>query len=180
MSGFDARWLALREPADHRARANGGLHPRQMPMPGLGAPVDSRAVSAALLLPGERRVDRETVYRLCRWLAPRLGGRQCWTCLDHDPALLAALPHRVARWAGTQGLAAQTHAGAVRIVPGEGAEWLLRWRRADLATPALEIAVETADVVTAAALVDLVSASWLDRLVDACARRRAAVLLASV
>ncbi|NYZ12351.1 class I SAM-dependent methyltransferase [Azospirillum sp. RWY-5-1] len=73
MSGFDPGWLALREPADHAARA-----------PSLFA----ETVAAA--------GDRPTVVDLgcgtgsnLRALAPRLPPAQRWRLVDHDPALLA-------------------------------------------------------------------------------------------
>ncbi|HWS76712.1 MAG TPA: class I SAM-dependent methyltransferase [Quisquiliibacterium sp.] len=76
MSGFDADWLSLREPADHRARDPGLL----------------REVAGAL-----GQLDRPTVTDLAcgtgstlRALAPHLPARQLWRLVDHDPRLLDA------------------------------------------------------------------------------------------
>lgn len=75
MSGFAADWLALREPADHRARAPGLLD-----------------AAVALLA----HVGRPTITDLAcgtgstlRAIAPRLAGPQAWRLVDHDDALLA-------------------------------------------------------------------------------------------
>lgn len=73
MSGFDPGWLALREPADHAARA-----------PSL--------LAAAVAAAGERPLVVDlgcgTGSNL-RALAPRLPPAQRWRLVDHDPALLA-------------------------------------------------------------------------------------------
>jgi len=77
-----------------------------------------------------------------RWLSPRLPGRQRWTLVDHDAELLARA----------------TATGAdVEVHPVVG-----DLRDAGLAQ------VTTADLVTASALLDLVSDPWLGALADAC------------
>ena len=84
MTGFSADWLGLREPADTAARP-----------PDL---VDWIAPS----LPRDRSVhvlDLATgTGSNLRYLAPRLGGLQQWVLADHDPALLGAMPERLAAW----------------------------------------------------------------------------------
>lgn len=78
MSGFDAAWLALREPTDHAARS-ASLAARfaaaQGPEPYV---VDLGAGSGSNL----------------RYLAPLLPPAQRWLLVDHDPALLAAAAAR--------------------------------------------------------------------------------------
>ncbi len=74
METFDANWLALREPMDHRSRATTLLMPLQ----------------AAWQTHGWCRIldlGSGTGSNL-RYLAPRLRGEQDWTLLDHDADLL--------------------------------------------------------------------------------------------
>jgi SAM-dependent methyltransferase len=84
-----------------------------------------------------------------RYLAPRWPWARSWSLLDHDSGLLAS-----AR--------AATIPDPVRLV-------------GDLAEEGLA-AISDADVVTASALLDLVSETWLSAAVRACAARGAAVL----
>lgn len=78
-----------------------------------------------------------------RYLAPRIGGRQRWKMVDRDAGLLARLP---AAWQS-----------ATRIEPV----------CLDLAGDLGELPLDGTDLITASALLDLVSADWLDRLLDA-------------
>jgi glycosyltransferase involved in cell wall biosynthesis/SAM-dependent methyltransferase len=137
-STFDADWLTLREPVDHRSRG-------EVLLPLLREPWVSRGWSRVLDL------GSGTGSNL-RYLSPRLPGDQRWTLLDHDRTLLARVrppsPH-------------------VEVVPMEG----------ELATEGIE-AVDQADLVTASALLDLVSEMWLRTLVLRCTAARCAVLLA--
>jgi SAM-dependent methyltransferase len=92
-----------------------------------------------------------------RYLAARLPVVPTWTIVDHDPALL----DQARRLLGNGPL---------------GADYTLTARRLDLAT--LDPAVVAGhDLVTASALLDLVSAAWLDALAGACRRANAVVLL---
>ncbi len=148
MSGFDAAWLALREPADAAAR--------------------SVALEAALAraLAG-RNVALGCVDLACgaganlRRLAPRLPGPQRWRLVDADPALLAEARRRCA---------------GLRAADGAAVE--VEFVEADLATMDLDACCAGAALVTASALLDLVSADWLDRLAAAVARARAVALFA--
>ena len=88
---FSPDWLALREPADHRARAADLLPP----------------LRAAWRTAGWRRIlDLGSgAGSNLRYLAPRLPGPQAWTLLDHDADLLARAAaadpaHRVTRLRG--------------------------------------------------------------------------------
>ncbi len=87
-----------------------------------------------------------------RYLAPLLRGEQNWSLVDHDAGLLA-------------------HAA-----PVDGVGRIERVR-GDLAREGLA-AVERADLVTASALLDLVSDAWLERLVSACVNARCAAFFA--
>lgn len=87
-----------------------------------------------------------------RYLAPRLPGPQSWTLVDQDAELMAeARP--------------------------PGAEVQVRRVVADLAATPLADG-SAPDLVTAAALLDLVSRPWLDALAASCRRHASAVLLA--
>ena len=76
-----------------------------------------------------------------RYLAPLLPPAQRWLLVDHDPALLAAAAH--ARTAGNVGCRAMDLARELPAVPGRTG-------------------------VTAAALLDLTSAAWLDQFARWC------------
>lgn len=78
MSGFDARWLSLREPADHRSRS-------EVLAQGLRLWLARSASSAPLIDLGCGTGSD------VRYLAPRLGGAQRWIGVDDDERLLRAL-----------------------------------------------------------------------------------------
>jgi len=137
VSGFSADWLALREPADHAS---------------INAAVRAACVRAFAGRDMVRIVDLGcgTGSNL-RSLAPALGGRQHWSLIDNDPALLE--------------IAAST---AVL----EGVE--IACKRADLATADFGPLLWGADLVTASALFDLFSVEAIERLVGAVATGRCA------
>ena len=147
MSGdrFEGSWLALREAADHRARAGELLDPlaeawregRWSRVVDLGAGTGSNL----------------------RYLAPRLPGPQRWTLVDHDAALLE-----------------ETRRGEPPRAR-DGEEVSLEVRVGDLVGEGLAD-VEEAELVTASALLDLVTEEWLEALARRCAAAGAAALLA--
>jgi SAM-dependent methyltransferase len=147
MSDFSPTWLALREPADVQARC---VHLAEQlaqwlatrPLPAPDASLDILDLGCG------------TGSNL-RWLAPRLRGRQAWTCLDRDPALLAALPHRTAAWARDRGLEATAEAAGLRI-DWENSRWDIVPRAYDLIQGAAGLNLKAGTLVTAAALLDLV------------------------
>lgn len=80
-----------------------------------------------------------------RFLAPQLGGAQSWTLVDQDAALLD--------------------------VAGLGEDLLeveVKRQRVDLAGDWASLTLSAADLVTASALMDLVSAAWFERLAADC------------
>jgi SAM-dependent methyltransferase len=191
--GFDADWLRNREPWDALARD------RQAS--GWGLPA-LQAWTAARLAQREARGGVLQVLDLgsgtganLRYLAPRLGGDQRWCLVDHDAALLAAQPGCLAAWANSQGLAWQsqadpgqgatphgTGARAVGLLTGVGWRAEVYQRRLDLARlgddPAGEIDVAGVDLLTASALLDLLSATAVERLIALGLRCRTAMLWA--
>ena len=90
MTGFSAQWLALREPADHRARDVSlrdkvvhDLDHLARVRPGPINLVDLGCGSGSNL----------------RALAPHLPMTQHWTLVDYDPALLSAAKAALTQWA---------------------------------------------------------------------------------
>jgi SAM-dependent methyltransferase len=153
MSGFSADWLALREPADTRARAAGGglldaLPGRSDPR-GTGPRTEDPARYGDVLDLGAGTGAN------FRYLHARLGTARRWTLVDHDPALLRR---------------AVANAG-----PGDPAPATLV---IDLAAALDQLPLPEGGLVTASALLDLVSAPWLERLANRCRAARAAVLFA--
>lgn len=168
MSGFSESWLGLREPADHRAR--------------------SAALVARLL--GGLSTDAGTSPRRpfevidlatgtgsnIRYLAPLLPDWQAWTVLDADTALLDVLPVRMAAWASRQGWSA-VQTGDRMVVAAGVTQCVLRREVADLRA-GLGARQGSPALVTAAALLDLVSREWLSDLVRWLVAHRAAALFA--
>lgn len=154
MSGFSPDWLALREPADHRARNPDVLAALA------GRFRDRPAVSVVDLGCG-------TGSNL-RAVAPMLPARQEWRLVDHDPALLAAARERIAAWADSS----HPSEGDL-IATKDGRTITVTLAQADLAGDLDEPLGATPDLVTAAALFDLASADWIRRLAGAIAGRGA-------
>jgi len=137
---FAARWLTLREPADHAAR-------------------DDTLLSALIdALPRDQTIRISDLGAGAgsnlRYLGPRLPQAQEWTLIDHDRELLdqaVAMAHP----ADDDGAAARVQARAQTADLGGFPDCL--------DTPP--------DLLTASALLDLVSEDWLRRVVDTCCRR---------
>lgn len=140
---FAAEWLALREPADARARSSAIL---------------ARMLQWAARHPRIRVLDLGcgTGANL-RCLCPRLPVEQHWTCVDHDPDVIAELRRR------GSGCKQAVELNA-RVLPID-------------AEAALE-ALAPDTLVTASALLDLVSEPWLDWLLTRCREHLCPVLFA--
>ncbi|MFC6792257.1 class I SAM-dependent methyltransferase [Methylobacterium komagatae] len=154
MTGFSHEWLALREPADHRARDTGL--------------VDALASALAARSSGNRA---QTIIDLgsgtgsnLRALAPSLGPHQTWTLIDNDPALLAVARTVLAAWADRS----EEDGGDFVMEKGER-RIRVAFATADLNAAPAGILDPAPDLVTAAALFDLVSAGWIDRFAEATA-----------
>ena len=102
MSAFAPEWLALREPADARAR-NAEV------ADALAARLGARASLAVVDLGCGTGAN-------LRATAPLLGERQRWTLADNDPALLTAARDALARWAD----AARNEGENLVLVKGDG------------------------------------------------------------
>ncbi|WP_326540860.1 class I SAM-dependent methyltransferase [Pseudorhodoferax sp.] len=168
MSGFSTDWLALREPFDRAARA------------AADAALDWPALTTRLRAGLAPDAPLAVLDLGCgtganlREIAPRLGGTQHWRLVDHDPALLAAAPAALARWARDRGL--QAHAEAARLrIAGAGLQVVAEFCHADLAHGLDALGFDGVQLVTASALLDLVGADWLAALVARCHGAGAAV-----
>ncbi len=101
-----------------------------------------------------------------RWLAPRIGVAQRWTVVDHDPALLAWAQPDSARVNGDDGWWPRVAPGGSGDSRSDVGSADLQWRGliADLARrplASLPGLPATVDLLTASALLDLVSDDWL-------------------
>lgn len=95
-----------------------------------------------------------------RFLAPRLSGHQRWKLIDHDAILLAQARQRAAGLNDSQGqpVAVETHCVSLE--------------------PLADVPLDDAHLVTASALLDLVSQQWIDALVTRIAGQQQALLIA--
>jgi SAM-dependent methyltransferase len=150
MTGFSPEWLELREPADHYS-VNANV--RQELVRHLSG---RSSISVVDLGCG-------TGSNL-RGLAPILGRKQRWTLVDHDTRLLEAAAARLRGWAHSA-----VNTGQGLTIDRGHATVSVSLREADLANGAFARIIQGADLVTAAALFDLVSHSLIERLTEAVA-----------
>jgi SAM-dependent methyltransferase len=155
MSGFSPEWLALREPADTRARDPGLL----------GA--------LAAHLAGRDSVD--VVDLGCgtganiRAIAPALGATQRWTLVDYDATLLTAARTALLAWADEG-----SEVGPSIALTKAGRVITVEFRQADLMQDLEAVLGGGPDLVTASALFDLCSADFINRMARAVAGEGAA------
>lgn len=173
-TGFSAEWLALREPADARAR-DAELSAQLAQLTQCGSPLVQGAQRAPPRSP-VRFIDLAcgTGANL-RYLAPRIGGDQHWLLVDNDAALLEKArgavpgPARAVSHPAADGARAANRASAV-------AGCRVERRRLDLTTDLHALDFAPGVVVTASALLDLVSDEWLAQLVEQCRANRCTAL----
>lgn len=150
LAKFTADWLNLREPYDAFARNRrliGSLTSRMTEMADHIRVVDLGAGSGALT----------------RQLAPEISGVQTWRLVDNDPAQLDAA--RVA----LRGWAARSEESAERLrLSLQDAQLDVLTERFDLAAGITHLDLNGVNLVTASALLDLVSAPWLTALAARC------------
>jgi SAM-dependent methyltransferase len=155
VSAFSADWLRLREPFDAAARDRAA--------PALDLP----ALAARRVADGVLRVldlGCGSAANL-RWLAPRLGGAQRWRLVDRDAVLLAAAAASLQHWAAAAGLRC-SRAGDGWRIDGGGMHLHVECSQADLTRDADSLPWHDSDLVTASALLDLLAAPALERLLD--------------
>ncbi len=144
---FSAEWLALREPADHAA-----VNPEvRAALTARFAGQDS--ISIVDLGCGAGSNLRGT------WSA--LPANQHWTLVDYDPKLLAAARKRLAGWADSA-----VSKGDDLHLTKRGSTLVVSFRGADLSTGDFAAVTGGADLVTAAALFDLVSIQGIEKLAE--------------
>jgi len=137
-----AEWLGLREPADAAARASGLL-----------GPVRRHLAATASTAPGAPTVIHDLgsgTGSMGRWLAPRLPGAQHWIMYDRDADLLGhAMAEMVDTAADGVPVTVETRQRDItRLTPGD---------------------LDGAALITASALLDMLTAAEVDRMVAACA-----------
>jgi hypothetical protein len=169
MSGFDAGWLALREPFDAAAR-DGALAARFIEAVVDRAALRNRVPSASKLVSWRPQACRLVDLAAgtgsnLRVLAPLLPGDQDWLLVDHDPELIAAQARELGRWAASRGWQCSVAEGGLVIDTGH-AQWRVRARRLDLQGSFDQLQLASFDGVTTTAFLDLVSKAWLERLAD--------------
>ena len=162
MSAFSSAWLGLREPLDAASRAPQIAKALNRIRP-------DRTVQITDLASG-------TGANL-RYLSQVIGGYQDWCLIDHDRALLDAIPARMREWAAERG-ARVDQSGRELIISGRDFECRTRSVQRDLAVDLPEIELPAEALVTASALLDLVSEAWLQTLAQRCLSVRAPVLFA--
>lgn len=151
-SQFEADWLALRESVDAAGRSQ-----------------KLAQAAAAWLATRSNSKEEGTAYIAdlgcgrgsnMQFLAPRFSGKQHWMLFDHDAGLLSEARQRVLKLRDARGqpISAESHCVSL----------------ATLMHPALD----NAHLVTASALLDLVSREWIDALVSHCAKHRQGLLMA--
>jgi hypothetical protein len=154
-------WLALREPADFAARS---------------------ATLADLMA---RRLDARDPVRVVdlgtgtgsnlRYLIDRLPRRQDWLLVDRDRRLLTEVADRMQAWALARDYQVGFDNDAL-ILRREGRECRIETRQMDLGVLADDEIFRGRDLVTASALLDLVSVEWLCALASQCHIHRCATL----
>ena len=154
MTGFSAAWLALREPADHRARNATVRDAAIAHLAGKAAPrlVDLGCGSGSNL----------------RALAPHLPSGQIWRLVDADPLLLQAAREALTLWADR----AEPAEGGALSLWREGKHIEVHFEEADLARDLDAVLDRPADLVTAAAFFDLVAPGWLTLFCEGLVKRR--------
>jgi len=149
---FDLDWLRLRESADRRARSR-ALGRR------FGAALRHRAGRAPA-----RIVDLGAGSGAnFRALAPLIPGDQEWHLVDNDAALLAAQAAEIAQWGRTHGYRV-AHGRGIATLAGESGEWRALSFGGDIAQGLAALPLAGAHGLTCSALLDLVSAPWLEGL----------------
>jgi SAM-dependent methyltransferase len=168
MTDFSDDWLACRAPADTAARAD-ELVRRLAVLP--------RAADGTCRVLDLGSGTGANLRHLAPLLAAAGHDRQHWTCVDYDPALLTRLPGRMAEWATNAAMACRATSAGLLIA---GGNWRasVRTLRLDLCAGLSALSLPPGGLVTASALLDLVSVTWLDALLARCRAAHCGLLFA--
>lgn len=148
-----AEWLRLREAADWEARSEELVRTALSRLPA------ARPVRVLDLATG-------TGSNL-RYLLPRLPSPQHWLLVDRSPDLLRHVRARTSEWAAPRGLEVQADDRGF-VVRGPSLECSVETAALDLDLPLQAVIFEGRHLVTASALLDLVSEAWLGALAERC------------
>ena len=160
-----ASWLLLREPADTQARSASLTQT-------VAEVIATTARDAVHVLD----LGTGTGSNL-RYLVSRLPPRQSWLVVDRDPTVLALVPARTSSWGASQRYEVST-AGNRSVVRGTELDCRVETEHLDLVTLDTPDIFVGRDLVTASALLDLVSEEWLRALAARCRTVAAAALFA--
>jgi hypothetical protein len=158
-----SNWLALREPADTDARSQR---------------LTNEVVDAI------GRHDPLSILDLgtgtgsnIRYLAVRLPAPQRWLIVDRDPVLLAEAQAQMSSWGASRGYHVTTRRDEL-VIRGNGMDCGIEARCQDLGRLEDQEIFAGRHLVTASALLDLVSVRWLQDLAVRCRDVGAVVLFA--
>lgn len=157
MTGFSTSWLALREPADMRARSSD-----------VADAVEARFMSRDRLNVVDLGCGTGSNVRGTAHLLPR---QQSWTLVDYDAGLLTAARAELSAWADE----AEDDGGVLRLEKGRQ-HLEITFRKLNLASDPTAALDGAPDLVTAAAFFDLVSADYIREFARAIAERGCAFL----
>lgn len=153
MGGFSPDWLALREPFDHAAR-----NPQLLTA--VGAHFSARPSITVIDLGCGAGSNLRGAFSA-------LPPRQHWTLVDYDERLLATARERLAAWADEA-----REQGEELVLLKDGKTLTVDVRKVDLDKDLEWVLGWQPDLVTAAALFDLVSKRWIERFVAGLASQR--------
>jgi len=156
-----SHWLRLREPCDVAARSKELTRAIADTVP-VGEPVYILDLATG---------EGSNVRFLADWLP----GPQHWLAVDRSPTLLRGLCERISSWGKERGYTVRTDTDRCRL-HGADIECDVETRQVDLGALDRHDIFARRHLVTASALLDLVSTRWLRALVAHCQKERASAL----
>lgn len=162
-ANFDSAWLTLRQSADTAARSKSlvGLVSRVLATRDLVRTVDLASGTGAN----------------ARFLIPLLARPQRWLFTDRDPTLLTEAFRAMTEWGRSLAFTVEHRDLGIDLMGTSGA-CRIDTHIVNLADTDSLVVIDGQDLVTASALLDLVSAKWLHHLLSRCREMEAAVLFA--